>query len=153
MLKLLYYRLGEFFAPRAARLSLKGHPFLALMRSQKRWRASWTFLCNTATNLFLLRQLQHLHTPLEITCIPYISLNPYAHVISFYSSSILSWNLAGFAGARYDVDFVMTYGNVSPLYTIFLCKVYGSRERVRPPLLCDIIDKILCHTYILNSSI
>ena len=98
-------------------------------------------LCNTATDLFLLRQLQHLYTPLEITCIPYIPLDPYAHVISFYSSSILSWNPAGFAGARYDVDFVMTYGivwiifpNVSLLYTIFLCKVYGSRERVRPPL-------------------
>ena len=98
-------------------------------------------LCNAATDLFLLKQLQHLHALLEIICIPYISLNPYAHVISFYSSSILLWNLAELAGARYDVDFLMTYGvvwiifpNVSPLYTIFLCKVYGSRECVRPPL-------------------
>ena len=100
------------------------------MRSQKRWRASWMLLCNAATDLFLLRQLKHVYTPLKITCIPYISLDPYAHVISFYSSSILSWNPAGFAGACYDVDFVMTYGivwiifpKVLPLYMIFLCKV------------------------------
>ena len=137
MLKLLYYRLCKFFTPRAARISLRA-PFL---RSQKRWRASWMLLCNTATDLFLLKQLRHLHTPHEITCIPYISFDPYAHMISFYSSSILSWNPVGFAGACYDADFVMTYGvvwtifpNVSPLYTIFLCKVYGLRERVRPPL-------------------
>ena len=110
-------------------------PFFGIDEESKTLESLLDPLCNTATNLFLLRQLQHLHTPLEITCIPY------AHVISFYSSSIFSWNPAGFAGARYDVDFVMTYGivwiifpNVSPLYTIFLCKVYGSRERVRPPL-------------------
>ena len=47
----------------------------------------------------------------------------------------------GFAGARYDVGFVITYGfvwiifpNVSLWFTIFLCEVYGSRERDRPPL-------------------
>ena len=71
----------------------------------------------------------------------YISLDSYSHVISFYSSSILLWNPEGFAGARYVVDFVMTYSvvwiifsNVSLLYKIFLCKVYDSRERVQPPL-------------------
>ena len=48
----------------------------------------------------------------------------------------------GFAGARYDVCFVITYGfvwivfpNVSLSFTIFLCEVYGSRERDRPPLI------------------
>ena len=47
----------------------------------------------------------------------------------------------GFAGARYDVGFVITYGfvwivfpNVSLLFTICLCEIYGSRERDRPPL-------------------
>ena len=47
----------------------------------------------------------------------------------------------GSAGARYDVGFVITYGfvwivfpNVSLSFTIFLCVVYGSRERDRPPL-------------------
>ena len=44
-------------------------------------------------------------------------------------------------GARYDVRFVITYGfvwivfpNVSLLFKIFLCEVYGSRERDRPSL-------------------
>ena len=47
----------------------------------------------------------------------------------------------GFAGARYDIGFLITYGfvwivfpNVSLSFTIFLCEVYGSRERDRPPL-------------------
>ena len=61
-----------------------------------------------------------------------------------------------FAGARYDVGFAITYGivwivfpNVSLLFTIFLCEVYGSRERDRPPLvshhaLC-IVQKRVTH--------
>ena len=45
-------------------------------------------------------------------------------------------------GVRYDFDFIMTYSvdwimfpNVSLFSTIFLCKVFGSRERVQPPLI------------------
>ena len=98
-------------------------------------------LFSTATDLFLLRQLQHVRTLLKVTYIPCISLNPYAHKISFHSSSILSINLAGFTGACYTTEFVMTYGiiwiiflNVSLLYMIFQCKANGSRERVQPPL-------------------
>ena len=47
----------------------------------------------------------------------------------------------GFAGARYTIKFVMTYGvvwiiflNVSLLYTNFLCKPNCSHERIQPPL-------------------
>ena len=47
----------------------------------------------------------------------------------------------GFTGARYIIEFVMTYGviwiiflNVSLLYMIFLYKANGSRERAQPPL-------------------
>ena len=47
----------------------------------------------------------------------------------------------GFAGARYTIEFVITYSvvwiiflNVSLLYTIFLCKANGSHKRVQPPL-------------------
>ena len=50
----------------------------------------------------------------------------------------------GFAGARYTIEFVMTYGvagiiflNVSLLYMIFLCKANGSRKHIQPPLLLD----------------
>ena len=98
-------------------------------------------LFSAATNLFLLTQLLLVHTLLKITCILCISLNPYAHIISFHSSPILSRNLAGFAGACYTIEFVMTYSiiwiiflNVSLLYMIFLCKANGSHERVQPPL-------------------
>ena len=62
-------------------------------------------------------------------------------MISFYSSPILLRNPAGFAGARYIIEFVMTYDvvcfiflNISLLYTIFLCKANGSHEHVQPPL-------------------
>ena len=55
----------------------------------------------------------------------------------------------GFAGARYDFGFVITYGfvwivfqNVSLSFMIFLFEVYGSRERNRPPLRGDITLKI-----------
>ena len=48
----------------------------------------------------------------------------------------------GFAGALYDVGFVIIYGfiwivfpKVSLSFTIFLCEVYGSRERDRPLLM------------------
>ena len=103
---------------------------------------------SAATNLFLLRQLQHLRTLLKITCILCISLNPYAHVISFHLSPILSRNPAGFTGAHYIIEFVMTYGviwviflNELLLYMIFLCKAKGSHECVQPPLchLCNLI--------------
>ena len=47
----------------------------------------------------------------------------------------------GFAGAHYDVDFLITYGfvwvvfpNVSLSFTIFVCEVYDSHECDRPPL-------------------
>ena len=98
-------------------------------------------LFSAATDLFLLRQLQNVHTLLKFTCILCISLKLYAHVISFYSSPILSWNPAGFIGARYTIEFVMIYDvvwiiflNVLLLYTIFLCKASGSRECVLSPL-------------------
>ena len=89
-------------------------------------------LFSAATDLFLLRQLQHVQTLLKITCILCISLDPYMHVISFHSSPILSRNPARFAGARYTIEFVMMYVvvwiiflHVSLLYTIFLCKANG----------------------------
>ena len=104
-------------------------------------RASWTLLFGAATDLLFLRQLQHLCILLKITCILCISLDPYAHVISFHSSPILLRNPVGFTGAHYIVEFVMTYSviwiiflNVSLLYTIFLRKANGSHERVQPPL-------------------
>ena len=104
------------------------------------------FSFSAATDLFLLRQLQHVCTLLEITCILCISLDPYAHMISFHSLPILSRNPAGFARACYTIEFVMTYSvvwiiflNVSLLYTIFLCKDNSSHEHVQPPLDCIII--------------
>ena len=64
---------------------------------------------SAATDLFLLRQLQHLRTLLEITCILWNSFDSYAHVTSFLLTPSLSRNPAGFAGARYIIEFVMTY--------------------------------------------
>ena len=60
-------------------------------------------MLSAATDLFLLRQLQHLCPLLEITCILWNSLDPYAHVISFLLTPSLSRNPAGFAGARYNI--------------------------------------------------
>ena len=98
-------------------------------------------LFSATTDPFLLRQLQHVRTLLKITYILCISLDPYVHIISFHSSPILWINPVGFAGACYTIEFVMTYSiiwiiflNVSLLYTIFLCKANGSRERIQPPL-------------------
>ena len=61
-------------------------------------------------------------------------------MISFHSPILLR-NPVGFTGARYIIEFVMTYGviwiiflNVSLLYMIFLYKANGSRERAQPPL-------------------
>ena len=81
------------------------------------FRVSWMLSFSAATDLFLLRRLQHVRTLLKITCILCISLDPYVHVISSYSSPILSRNPVGFAGARYAIEFVMTYGVV---WIIFL---------------------------------
>ena len=90
---------------------------------------TFVLLFSAATDLFLLRQLQHLHMLLKITCILCISLDPYVQVISFHLSPILLSYLAGFPGARYIIEFVMTYGvvwiiflNVSLLYTIYHVK-------------------------------
>ena len=84
---------------------------------------------SASTDLFLLRQLQHLHTLLEITRILCILLDPYAHMISFHSITNFIKEFGGVRWACYTIEIVMTYGvvwiiflNISLLYMIFYVK-------------------------------